>query len=94
LGIAGRVWPRHGHRGRPLNAIVRAHMTHGRRALIGAAIAVGGSIPLLIYIAVGPKDGNPIGLGLLMCLAWLIGAVLVGAGAIGFVVSQFTRKGN
>jgi hypothetical protein len=23
----GRVWPRHGHRGRPLNAIVRLHPT-------------------------------------------------------------------
>ena len=23
MGIVGRVWPRHGHRGRPLNLIVR-----------------------------------------------------------------------
>jgi len=54
--LAGAEW----QHGRPLNWFVRAHMTHGRRALIGAAIAVGGSIPLLIYIAVGPKDGNPV----------------------------------
>jgi hypothetical protein len=24
--MVGRVWPRHGHRGRPLNGIVRAHV--------------------------------------------------------------------
>jgi hypothetical protein len=24
--LVGRVWPRHGHRGRPLNSVVRAHV--------------------------------------------------------------------
>ncbi len=29
----GRVWPRHGHRGRPLNLVVRAHRNVERQAL-------------------------------------------------------------
>ena len=26
--MVGRVWPRHGHRGRPLNSVVRTHLQH------------------------------------------------------------------
>jgi hypothetical protein len=29
--MVGRVWPRHGHRGRPLNSVVRPHDTHHSR---------------------------------------------------------------
>ena len=64
-------------------------MTHGKRALVGFAVALGASIPLLLYVMFGPKDGNPIGLGLLMCLGWLVGAVLVAWGVIGLAISQF-----
>jgi hypothetical protein len=69
-------------------------MTHTRRAMIGSAIAVGASIPLLLYVIFGPKNGNPIGLGLLMLLGWLVGAVLIAWGAVGVVISQFRRNDN
>ena len=32
----GRVWPRHGHRGRPLNAIVRRHLIRALRSYVTA----------------------------------------------------------
>jgi hypothetical protein len=38
--IVGRVWPRHGHRGRPLNAIVRRHV----KTLV-AVVLFGGLLP-------------------------------------------------
>src|SRR5258706_14403878 len=63
-------------------------MTHTRRAIIGSAIAVGASIPLLLYVIFGPKNGNPVGLGLLMLFGWLVGVVLIAWGAIGIVISQ------
>ena len=69
-------------------------MTHTRRAIIGSAVAVGASIPLLLYVILGPKDGNPIGLGLLMLLGWLVGAVLIAWGAVGLAISQFRNNDN
>ena len=69
-------------------------MTHTRRAVIGFAIAVGASIPLLLYVMFGPKDGNPIGLGLLMLIGWLVGAVLIAWGAVGVVISRFRGTDN
>ena len=62
--------------------------------MIGSAIAVGASIPLLLYVIFGPKNGNPIGLGLLMLLGWLVGAVLIAWGAVGVVISQFRGNDN
>ena len=62
--------------------------------MIGCAIAVGASIPLLLYVIFGPKNGNPIGLGLLMLLGWLVGAVLIAWGAVGVVISQFRGNDN
>jgi hypothetical protein len=63
-------------------------VTHAKRTAIGFAIAVGASIPLLLYLILGPKDGNPIGLGLLMSLGWLVGVVLIAWGAAGLAISK------
>jgi hypothetical protein len=48
----------------------------------GVAIAAAGTVPLLLYVVFGPKDGNPIGLGLLMSLAWFVGFVFIIAGLV------------
>jgi hypothetical protein len=69
-------------------------MTPAKRALTGLAVAVGGTVPLLLYIVFGPKDGNPIGLGLLMLLSWLIGAVLVIWSIVGLVTTKTPGKGD
>lgn len=65
---------------------------HMKRVKIGAMIAVAGTVPLLIYVRVGPKDGNPIGLGLLMWLCWLVGGALVAAGFIGGAIARIRRN--
>ncbi len=69
-------------------------MTHAKRAKIGIAVAVVGSVPLILYVMVGPRDGNPLGLGLLMWLSWLVGAVLIAWGVIGLVVARFAGGGK
>ena len=69
-------------------------MTHAKRAMIGVAVAVVGSVPLILYVMVGPRDGNPVGLGLLMWLSWLVGAVLIAWGVIGLVVARFAGGGK
>ena len=48
----------------------------------GVATAIGASLPLVLYVIFGPKDGNPVGLGLLMMLGWLVGGALVAGGTI------------
>jgi hypothetical protein len=62
--------------------------------MIGVAVAVVGSVPLILYVIVGPRDGNPVGLGLLMGLSWLVGAVLTVWGVIGLVVARFVGGGK
>jgi hypothetical protein len=69
-------------------------MTHAKRAKIGVAVAVVGSVPLILYVMLGPRDGNPVGLGLLMALSWLVGAVLTAWGVIGLVVARFVGGGK
>ena len=40
-GIVGRVWPRHGHCGRPLNSVVRRHVSRGTGRLVNACEIAG-----------------------------------------------------
>lgn len=55
-------------------------------------IALLASLPLILYIIFGPKDGNPIGLGLLAWAGVSIGqlGVFTGLAYIGF--SHFYQK--
>jgi hypothetical protein len=54
-----------------------------RIIVLGTVFFVVSSLPLLLYIAIGPADGNPIGLGLLMVLGVVVLAV---AGVVGLAV--------
>ncbi|MCC6610661.1 MAG: hypothetical protein IT515_13435 [Burkholderiales bacterium] len=56
------------------------------------ALGAAGVAPLLLYIAFGPADGNPIGLGLLAALAVPVGAVGAGIGLIKMLVEYFTGR--
>src|SRR5471032_2978720 len=49
--IVGRVWPRHGHRGRPLNSVVRQHLEPLRKRM---KIAIVGLLVLLSGCATVP----------------------------------------
>lgn len=52
----------------------------GKILALGAGLAVVGVFPFLLYIAFGPKGGNPIGLALLALGAapFSLAAILVG----------------
>ena len=56
--------------------------------------AVAGVMPLLLYIAFGPADANPIGLGLLAVFAVPVGAEGAVIGSIKMLVERFTRRGR
>jgi len=45
--------------------------------IVGASLA-----PLLLYIVFGPKDGNPIGLGLLMTFGLPVGLIFLVIGLV------------
>jgi hypothetical protein len=55
--------------------------------LIGAA----GVAPLLLYILLGPADGNPIGLGLLAVVAVPVSVVGMAIGVVTILVQHFAR---
>jgi hypothetical protein len=43
---------------------------------IGVVVAAASLAPLLLYVVFGPKDGNPIGLGLLFFFGTPVGVIL------------------
>ena len=55
--MVGRVCPRHGHRGRPLNSVVRRHLS--RRGHIIAAVATTAVVVIALFVFVAnwrPSD--------------------------------------
>ena len=46
--MVGRVWPRHGHRGRPLNSIVRRHV-----GIAGTRMPIDGPITGVLVALLG-----------------------------------------
>ena len=55
------------------------------------ALGFTGVLPLLFYIAFGPADGNPIGLGLLAVAAVAIAGMGLVIGLIKMLVQHFGR---
>ena len=56
---------------------------------IGLALIVLSVAPLLLYVLFGPKDGNPIGLGLLMVVGVPVG---VAVSVVGLVVGMAAER--
>ncbi|HYJ17605.1 MAG TPA: hypothetical protein VEW72_00380 [Burkholderiales bacterium] len=58
-------------------------MTLGQRLWTSKGVRIGllmlaiGVVPLLLYLTFGPKDGNPIGLGLLFIVTAPIGVLMI-----------------
>jgi hypothetical protein len=57
---------------------------------VSAAFGLGGILPLLLYVAFGPADGNPIGLGLLAVVTVPVGVIGIAAGLVALLV-QYVR---
>jgi hypothetical protein len=57
---------------------------------VSAAFGLGGILPLLLYMAFGPADGNPIGLGLLAVVTVPVGVLGLAAGFVALLV-QYVR---
>jgi hypothetical protein len=67
----------------------------GARIMVWSfVIGFGGVLPLLLYMALGPADGNPLGLGLLAMVAVPVGGVGVVVGLIAMLVQKFDRRGE
>ncbi len=63
-------------------------------AIIRTSLAIGaaGILPLLLYAAFGPKDGNPIGLGLLAAVAVPVALFGSAAGLLKLTIEFITRR--
>lgn len=65
----------------------------GRTILISSfLLGVAGVAPLLLYIAFGPSDGNPIGLGLLAVFAVPVSAIGMLAGLVKMLVELLGKR--
>ncbi len=69
--------------------------SRGLKILLGSLTAGAiGIAPLLLYALLGPKDGNPIGLGLLAMLAVPVAAIGSLIGLVTMAVEYFLRPRN
>jgi hypothetical protein len=60
--------------------------------IAGIIIAAIGYLPLQLYILFGPRDGNPIGLGLLFVTATSVGLGVVAIGLVKLIVGFFLGR--
>jgi hypothetical protein len=62
--------------------------------IIKMSLVIGcvGLSPLLLYIVFGPRDGNPIGLGLLAMAAMPVAAIGVCVGLVKVLLRRFFRS--
>jgi hypothetical protein len=74
-----------------VEAAAAGRWSGARIALGSLVLGVAAALPLSLYIAFGPKDGNPIGLGLLAVAGIPIAAVGILAGVVKLLVERFTR---
>ncbi|QGU32304.1 hypothetical protein [Thermochromatium tepidum] len=58
----------------------------------GIIIAAMGYLPLQLYIMFGPRDGNPIGLGLLFITVTPVGLGVVAIGLVKLIVGFFLGR--
>ena len=58
----------------------------------GLIVMLVGAAPLLLYTLLGPADGNPIGLGLLMVVAVPVGFLLLGIGVLRLLIAWLQRQ--
>jgi hypothetical protein len=62
--------------------VSEAYMKFNKLFWAGAIVVAMSVAPLLLYVIFGPKDGNPIGLGLLMFFGVPLGLVLLVIGLV------------
>ena len=58
----------------------------------GLATMAAGFLPIGLYTLVGPADGNPIGLGLLMVVLVPAGFLLAGIGVMRLLIAWLMRR--
>jgi len=77
--------------GRSTESLERTRDEPGKRTMIGFAIAVGASFHCSSTSS-WVRRMHPHRTGLLMCLGWLVGAVLIAWGAVGLAIRQFRTR--
>jgi hypothetical protein len=95
----GRVWPRHGHRGRPLNSVVRQHVQPAWLKL--SIVAAGGlmaplwwtwavsQLTYLLHLATGPERPSKA-----MFYAMVFGSSFAIGIAAGVLIAFLTRPNS
>lgn len=63
-----------------------------RFLITGGLLAGAGYLPLQLYILFGPRDGNPIGLGLLFVIGLCAGLVTIAVGLIRVALRSFSSR--
>ena len=61
-------------------------------AKTGCLLLAVGVLPILLYSWLGPADGNPIGLGLLMVVLAPLGFLLLGIAALKWLLARLQQR--
>lgn len=61
-------------------------------AKAGCLLLAIGTLPILLYSWLGPADGNPIGLGLLMVVLAPVGFLLLGIAALKWLLARLRQQ--
>lgn len=75
-----------------LEASLLRRWTGLRIVAVSLGLGLGGVLPLLAYVALGPADGNPIGLGLLAVVSVPIATIGVLVGLVVLVVELLRER--
>jgi hypothetical protein len=59
-----------------------------------AGLGLAGVLPLVLYVLIGPADGNPIGLGILAFVTLPVAAVGMAVGVIRLIVERLGSRGD
>jgi hypothetical protein len=68
------------------------HFTAAAFAKAGCLLLAIGILPILLYSWLGPADGNPIGLGLLMVVLVPVGFLLLGVAALRWLLAKLLQQ--
>ena len=62
--------------------------------IIAVSVCIGAlsAFPLMLYVLLGPRNGNPVGIGLLFFLGMIVAQLGVLFGAVWFVIAYFVGR--
>jgi hypothetical protein len=77
----------------PITRILRSNAPRGLKLIaLSLVVLLLSALPIMIYVAIGPADGNPVGLGLLFFAGAMVAHVGFVVGLVMLIYDAYFRK--